>query len=132
MLFVGYVFFFFFFLFVFFFFQAEDGIRYRDVTGVQTCALPIYFDKVKIFWMGCRSTPDELNILHHHLGDALAACDYQADNRPYAPHLTLMRKLIKPGKLESFNSISWNINNFVLVESVSVECGVRYEVIKKY
>src|SRR2546430_4653774 len=26
---------------VFFFFQAEDGIRYLTVTGVQTCALPI-------------------------------------------------------------------------------------------
>src|SRR5699024_12097064 len=25
-------------------FQAEDGIRYRNVTGVQTCALPICFD----------------------------------------------------------------------------------------
>ena len=24
-----------------FFFQAEDGIRDYDVTGVQTCALPI-------------------------------------------------------------------------------------------
>src|SRR5438067_9521554 len=29
------------FLFFFFFFQAEDGIRDRNVTGVQTCALPI-------------------------------------------------------------------------------------------
>src|SRR5215475_15003417 len=27
---------------VFFLFQAEDGIRYFHVTGVQTCALPIY------------------------------------------------------------------------------------------
>src|SRR5438067_5759177 len=27
--------------YVFFFFQAEDGIRDRNVTGVQTCALPI-------------------------------------------------------------------------------------------
>src|SRR6267143_1729603 len=26
----------------FFFFQAEDGIRDRTVTGVQTCALPIW------------------------------------------------------------------------------------------
>src|SRR5207249_5304355 len=25
----------------YFFFQAEDGIRARNVTGVQTCALPI-------------------------------------------------------------------------------------------
>src|SRR5437867_5217610 len=28
-------------VFCFFFFQAEDGIRDRTVTGVQTCALPI-------------------------------------------------------------------------------------------
>src|SRR5688572_32659630 len=27
---------------VFFFFQAEDGIRDLTVTGVQTCALPIF------------------------------------------------------------------------------------------
>src|SRR6266498_4383969 len=28
----------------FFFFQAEDGIRDADVTGVQTCALPIWVE----------------------------------------------------------------------------------------
>src|SRR5256884_1623476 len=30
---------------IFFFFQAEDGIRDVAVTGVQTCALPIYSQK---------------------------------------------------------------------------------------
>ena len=30
------------------FFQAEDGIRDYDVTGVQTCALPIYSRKVEL------------------------------------------------------------------------------------
>src|SRR5256885_11850805 len=34
-------------IFVFFFFQAEDGIRDYKVTGVQTCALPIYPCKVE-------------------------------------------------------------------------------------
>src|SRR2546430_15946808 len=34
----------------FFFFQAEDGIRDLTVTGVQTCALPIFGDGV-----GCES-----------------------------------------------------------------------------
>src|SRR5699024_11897365 len=29
-----------------FFFQAEDGIRDRNVTGVQTCALPICLGKI--------------------------------------------------------------------------------------
>ena len=36
-----------------FFFQAEDGIRDRLVTGVQTCALPIweFRDKIRIVTM---------------------------------------------------------------------------------
>src|SRR3989441_4421835 len=33
---------------VFFFFQAEDGIRDKLVTGVQTCALPISFERAAI------------------------------------------------------------------------------------
>src|SRR5256886_8569138 len=32
----------------FFFFQAEDGIRDLTVTGVQTCALPIYLNLLVI------------------------------------------------------------------------------------
>src|SRR2546430_9404021 len=36
-------------LFFFFFFQAEDGIRDLTVTGVQTCALPIFAVGVKVF-----------------------------------------------------------------------------------
>ena len=34
------------FFFFFFFFQAEDGIRDWSVTGVQTCALPIWLPEV--------------------------------------------------------------------------------------
>src|SRR5699024_11553875 len=36
--------------FFFFFFQAEDGIRDRNVTGVQTCALPISSSSVTSSW----------------------------------------------------------------------------------
>src|SRR6267378_6695370 len=34
-------------MFFFFFFQAEDGIRDLYVTGVQTCALPIWRARVR-------------------------------------------------------------------------------------
>ena len=33
----------------YFFFQAEDGIRDWSVTGVQTCALPIFTPKLLVF-----------------------------------------------------------------------------------
>src|SRR5690606_40678519 len=42
-----------------FFFQAEDGIRDFHVTGVQTCALPIYVRCLGIF-----SSRSELNLEH--------------------------------------------------------------------
>src|SRR5256884_3845123 len=35
----------------FFFFQAEDGIRDVAVTGVQTCALPIFKAEGDSFWI---------------------------------------------------------------------------------
>src|SRR5256885_10631388 len=35
-----------------FFFQAEDGIRDYKVTGVQTCALPIYVNYNEFFLAG--------------------------------------------------------------------------------
>src|SRR2546427_2175353 len=43
------------FIVFFFFFQAEDGIRDLTVTGVQTCALPIW---VRLFGPGLFGTHD--------------------------------------------------------------------------
>src|SRR2546422_5614423 len=40
---------------LFFFFQAEDGIRDVAVTGVQTCALPIYA------WLGATFKTPAIN-----------------------------------------------------------------------
>ena len=44
---------------VVFFFQAEDGIRDHCVTGVQTCALPIWHSL--LFLVQCISLADLLN-----------------------------------------------------------------------
>src|SRR5437764_10792685 len=40
---------------LFFFFQAEDGIRDTSVTGVQTCALPIYIEPTRGIDIGSRA-----------------------------------------------------------------------------
>src|SRR6266699_1600422 len=48
--------------FDFFFFQAEDGIRDADVTGVQTCALPIscrlYHPLTRAMWSSYQRATD--------------------------------------------------------------------------
>src|SRR5688500_20329190 len=43
----------------YFFFQAEDGIRDYKVTGVQTCALPIYHPSRRCCLMTAVSLPVE-------------------------------------------------------------------------
>src|SRR5256885_8228734 len=44
--------------FFFFFFQAEDGIRDYKVTGVQTCALPIWRPWAGAAGAGCAPRSD--------------------------------------------------------------------------
>src|SRR5256885_15007200 len=48
-------------LLFFFFFQAEDGIRDYKVTGVQTCALPIYPARAAIFELVAAGLEDVLH-----------------------------------------------------------------------
>src|SRR2546423_3214030 len=65
----------------FFFFQAEDGIRDKLVTGVQTCALPIYLTRV-------------FDVVLRELGDVHEALDTGKDldecaERDHLRHLAL-------------------------------------------
>src|SRR5699024_913235 len=55
------------FLLVSFFFQAEDGIRYRNVTGVQTCALPILNLLLNLWQSKFHRLHFQLFELHIHL-----------------------------------------------------------------
>lgn len=91
-----------------------------------------YFNKPKVLWMGLKQTPQALETLQQTLGASLAECEFEVELRPYAPHMTLMRKLPKPEAFEKTESIDWQVNEFVLVESISIEGGIRYEVRERY
>src|SRR5207248_4317230 len=56
-----------------FFFQAEDGIRDRTVTGVQTCALPISKDALRSrCWPNDLSQKDQVAPLEARVSSALS------------------------------------------------------------
>lgn len=92
------------------------------------------FPRAKIYWMGCQQTPQELLQLNKSLGEAIEKCGYQPQKRDYSPHLTLMRKCVKPhdDAIQEKFAINWRINEFVLVESCIDKHGVNYQVIEKY
>src|SRR3989442_5790628 len=81
----------------FFFFQAEDGIRDADVTGVQTCALPICLYDGTIFH---RVIPNFMIQGGDPAGTGFGGPGYQfEDETKGSPH-----KFDKPGKLAMANA----------------------------
>ena len=63
-----------------FFFQAEDGIRDYDVTGVQTCALPICVGLVEDHRLGCELVQKGRRVaLVTHEADVVRAERVQGD-----------------------------------------------------
>src|SRR5437773_9504966 len=80
-------------IFLFFFFQAEDGIRDRDVTGVQTCALQIsarslaparisFLRAIERKIVGPSSAPaQEIARAYPHLLDGLVLSAWRAAHR---------------------------------------------------
>src|SRR5690606_40505965 len=69
---------------VFFFFQAEDGIRDFHVTGVQTCALPI-FERI---YRNVMSIPGPGIVYSQFVDKGLKALAAYLDRRGWAPYGT--------------------------------------------
>ena len=91
-----------------------------------------YFPRAKIFWLGPRETPAALAELYRRLGRAIAVCGYPFEARGYTPHISLMRKCVKPEAGPADFSIPWHVDEFVLVESTTTASGAHYRVIEKY
>src|SRR3712207_7005312 len=82
-----------FYAFSFFFFQAEDGIRDIGVTGVQTCALPIFMAENS-------GTSRDVDVLHSVFwNDAIRTRLAVADPayQPPYPAVLLKRDYGEPG-----------------------------------
>jgi len=86
-----------------------------------------YFRRPQAAWFGCAVTPPALRELVAGLNHAAGVCGFPSEQRPYAVHLTVMRKLrCDPGSLPLL-PISWEVGRFALVESVSGDAGVHYQ-----
>ncbi len=85
-----------------------------------------------IQWLGTSRVPEVLSGLVENLTAALEPCGYQAEKRSFVPHITLARKVRRPKVKVGLEAIRWTVQDFVLVESASVEGGARYEVLQRW
>lgn len=91
-----------------------------------------YFKKPRVAWLGCSEMPTALRELHEQLGQRFQLCDYRPEARDYNPHVTVARKIDRIPARESFESISWAVENFALIEVRQIDNGVQYRVVETY
>jgi len=87
-----------------------------------------WWSKPKIAWLAPSRYPAALPRLAAALGMIAQDCGLTPDERPFRPHLTLARKGRRPDANILLTPISWNINEFCLLESIPAEKGVEYKV----
>jgi 2'-5' RNA ligase len=91
-----------------------------------------YFARPRLLWLGAGNVPATLTALVQTLNAALGTCGFKPDPRPYRPHVTLARKVSKPGELDTLPTIVWHVRHFVLAESVTAARGPHYQVLESW
>jgi 2'-5' RNA ligase len=91
-----------------------------------------YWRHNRIVWAGTQRCPRELAGLVHGLHERLATEGIKGEDRPYAPHVTLVRNAQRAQQRTGLEPFAWRADDFVLVESVPGHGGVRYDVIERW
>ena len=107
----------------------------RPVRG-QAFDLPVdtalYWPRQRIVWAGPREMPEALADLAHQLHARLAAEGFVLEDRPFAAHITLVRKAGKLATLAALPPVRWRADEFVLVRSTPSTLGSRYEAVARF
>lgn len=85
-----------------------------------------------VAWLGPRATPGPLLSLVDSLRGALRESGFRVEQRPYAAHVTIVRKArCRPIDL-TLSPVEWRVNHFVLVRSQLTAEGSRYTVVGRW
>jgi 2'-5' RNA ligase len=91
-----------------------------------------YWKHNKIVWVGPATLPRPLSGLVDQLHADLRATGFVLEERPFAAHVTLLRKAAAPRSIRPLPPLSRPATEFTLVRSTSTGTGSRYDVLERY
>jgi RNA 2',3'-cyclic 3'-phosphodiesterase len=94
-------------------------------------ALPIdsakYVRRNEMVWVGPGAQPELLRELVNALHASLRQESFSLEDRPFAAHVTLIRKAKAPTSLPPLPRVEWPVDEFVLIRSRTSAKGSTYE-----
>jgi RNA 2',3'-cyclic 3'-phosphodiesterase len=116
--------------------RVGDAVKAaRSVRG-ERHTLPIERAKVwahnNIAWVGPERTPPGLESLVRSLHESLRTHGFTIESRPFAAHITLIRKARKAPRLPPPPAVHWPVDEFTLVRSRLSPGGSGYEIADRF
>ncbi|HKV96312.1 MAG TPA: RNA 2',3'-cyclic phosphodiesterase [Gammaproteobacteria bacterium] len=87
---------------------------------------PGFWPDARVVWLAPASVPEAGSRFSADLRRALRTRGVAVDLRPFLPHVTLARKVSKPGNPGTVRPIRWPVREFVLVHSLAARHGSEY------
>jgi 2'-5' RNA ligase len=88
------------------------------------------FRRARVAWAGPPETPAALASLQSNLADALRGAGFRLDERPFAPHVTLARKIERAVPRAPMPPAEWRVDELTLARS---ETGTgRYSIADRW
>lgn len=91
-----------------------------------------FWRKSGVIWLGMSDSPDGLMSLVVSITEVMHRAGFDLDERPFRPHVTLMRKATRGlGRVE-IEPLEWRVDAFSLMESRPVPGGISYRELKSW
>jgi RNA 2',3'-cyclic 3'-phosphodiesterase len=99
--------------------RAADAMEAARVVGPRSFMVRLDrlggFRRSKVGWAGMSRPPEALLELQSELESGLKARGFALEERPFAPHVTLVRKVERPVAAEAMEAIAWKARAIGLV-----------------
>ncbi|HUQ26292.1 MAG TPA: RNA 2',3'-cyclic phosphodiesterase [Burkholderiales bacterium] len=116
--------------------EAEKAVSAAKRVRARKHELPIeearFWKKNEIVWAGPRAMPAELDALVKSLHLELYRDEFILERRPFAAHVTLLRKASEPKDLPPLPAVTWPVAEFLLVRSRPSASGQTYEPVERF
>ena len=114
--------------------NADAGRASAAAASVRGRAFELAVDQARfwkhnrIVWAGPAEMPDRLAALVDQLHAALRQAGFVLEDRPFAAHVTLVRKAGAPAAFPPLPAVEWPVAEFLLCRSA----GGRYDTLERF
>lgn len=116
----------------------ETGTRLSSETLSSRCPFELAFDHLE-HWRAAQllcALPAEPPLWAAALARSLQALltrgGFAPDLKPFRPHVTVVRKVLRPGPMDNMHLVVWRFTELALIESRTLPEGALYSVVESF